>query len=309
MAVTGQREQVIAVLDRSRSSDHVLRWAAREATSRRVPLRLIQTFTVPTMPLAARLGDATTLLTWPQICQDTHDRTAALLSRSRRSVAAIHPDLPVSVAAECGSVASVSAERSAEALLTVIAARRTYSFPDSLFGSVPARIIGRAPGPIVSIPPPRSFSGPVEPSVVVSLDGWPGFGAALGFAFQAAAVRHHLLWAVHTWDDAATEGLFGRRLTPHDREVIDREKHRTMDEELSAWRVQFPHVDVRTLVLRGRPAPTLLNFCRRRHQGSEPALVVVVSRGLPGRRASRPHTIIRSLVAHAPCPIAVVPAS
>jgi nucleotide-binding universal stress UspA family protein len=306
VVVSGQRGQVIAVLDRSRSSDHVLRWAAREATSRQVPLRLIQTFTVPTIPLAARLGDSSMLLTLPDSCQTTHDGSAALLSRFRRSVAADHPDLAVTTGLECGSVVSVSAARSAEALLTVIGTRREYNCPDSLFGSVPARIIGQASGPIVIIPPPRSFSGRVEPSVVVALDGWPGFGAALGFAFQAAAVRHHRLWAVHTWDAGAADGVFGCRLTPSARGMIDQEKRRRMDEELAGWRVQFPEVDLRTLVLHGRPAPTLLHFCRRQYLGTEPALVVVVSRGHRGGPESRPRPIIGSLITRVPCPIAVV---
>lgn len=301
-----QREQVIAVLDHSKSTGQVLRWAAQEATLRKVPLHLIQTFVVPTLPQAARLGDISMLLTAPQICQTSHDTSAALLSSFRRIAAALYPELSVTAEVACGSVATVSAARSCDALLTVVASRGAPSFPHRMFGSVPARIVGRASGPMVIIPPPRALDGRLEPCVVVALDGLPDCGSGLGFAFQAAADSHRVLLAVHTWDAAATEGLFRSPLTMSARLTIDREKYRRMQEELAAWKVHFPEVALQTLVLHGRPATALLHLCRSRYRSTEPALVVVVSRGHRGLLQPRSRTVIGSLIAGAPCPVAVI---
>jgi nucleotide-binding universal stress UspA family protein len=306
--VKEQRGQVIAVLDQSRLTEHVLRWATAEAIYRAAPLRLIQTFLLPMTPFSARLGDAGMLLTWPELYERNYTRSASQLSHVQRSLAAVHPELRVNASVECGSVVAVSAAHVADALLTVIGSRRTYNIPDALFGSGLAGIIGRSTGTVAVIRPPRSCSGPLEPSVVVSLDGAAGFGTGLGLAFEAAAARTQVLCAVHIWDAAATCGPFEHRLAAHAQAMIDREKHRRMDEELTGWRARFPTVEVRSFVLHGRTTPALLRFCRGHSHGTEPALVVMISpSSRTVRGGSRARATIRSFIARSPCPVVVVP--
>ncbi len=74
----------------------------------------------------------------------------------------------------------------------------------------------------------------------------------------------------------------------------------------AGWSEKYPDVPVRALVIRGRPAATLLQHYSDASAQHLPSLIVVGCRGHGGFAGLLLGSTSAALVAHAPCPIAVV---
>jgi len=131
---------------------------------------------------------------------------------------------------------------------------------------------------------------------VVGVDGSPGTGDVVDFAFAAAARRGAPLVAVTVWPaepgwpDTVVEAIYRHRAASEQPATVLRERA-----------AQYPEVPVRTEVVRDpSPAAALV----RAADGA--ALVVVGSRGLGGLRGLVLGSVGRALIEHAPCPVAIV---
>jgi nucleotide-binding universal stress UspA family protein len=177
---------------------------------------------------------------------------------------------------------------------------------DAVLGSVAVATVTHCTGPVVVVRvDPTSASVRDTGPVVVALDGLPDSDDALVFAFDAAALRGTSLLAVHIWDDTVLDGFEYANPVAVDRGLIDDEERRLLAEQLAGWSDKYPDVKVTPVVLRGSPVTTLLE-CLNDEGSGPPVLVVVGSRGRGGFAGMLLGSTSQALIAHAPCPVAVV---
>jgi nucleotide-binding universal stress UspA family protein len=141
--------------------------------------------------------------------------------------------------------------------------------------------------------------------VVVGVDGSPDAQAAIGFAYEEAALRGATLVAIHTWNDKPLDRALGSYPLDINANGIDQAEHRLLETELAGWEQKYPQVPVRMRVLRGRPAPNLLRYAAT--TGDHPTqLIVVGSRGRGGFAGLLLGSTSQAVVSHAACSVAVV---
>ncbi len=91
-----------------------------------------------------------------------------------------------------------------------------------------------------------------------------------------------------------------------DRDSVDEEERHLLGEQLQTWTEKYPEVPVKQVILRGRPAATLLRFCAKSGSTGQPSLLVVGSRGRGGFTGMVLGSTSHALIAGASCGVAVV---
>jgi nucleotide-binding universal stress UspA family protein len=276
--MAGMTDGIIAGYDGSTGSDEALRWAAREAGARGTVLTICLAWPPDDLAL---LGD-------PGAHDRARQRGEEILARGARSLgSALDPASVRTVLCE-GSPAGVLCERSRSAEMVVVGSHGHGRLPGSLLGPVSWRVACHGQGRIVVV---RGQWRPVNQSpgpVVVGVDGSTESRAALGFAFEEAALRDVPLVAVCALADAP--GLLGATLRMEEdfsRVVTPQEK-------------EHPEVAVLRQVVFGPPRTALLTAA------SEAQLLVLGSRGLGGLDGMSLGSVAATLLQHSPCPVAVV---
>jgi len=166
-------------------------------------------------------------------------------------------------------------------------------------------VAAHAASPVAVVPPSADVTktAPTGP-VLVGVDGHPDSSAAVGYAFDEAAVRETELLAVLVFDDLDYRGfakganLIGR--------LDDDEEQAVLAEELAGWCEKYPDVPVRRFVLRGRPAERLLGYAKDRPAVHRPKLIVVGSRGRGSLSALVLGSTSQRLITRANVPVIVV---
>ena len=120
--------------------------------------------------------------------------------------------------------------------------------------------------------------------------------AAVGFGFEAAALRGVPLVAVHTWQDTLVDATMAPLI---DWDVVAAGEREVLAERLAGWGEKFPDVEVRRLVTRDRPARALVE------ESGRAQLVVVGSRGRGGLAGMLLGSVSQALLRHAACPVVV----
>lgn len=299
-------EVVVAGLDSSDAAMLAAHWAAEDAMRRGLTLRLVHVMA----PSAG--GDYLAPQLVPsKVSEATRRWTRSLLHEARSTLLAEFPGLQVETVSHVGAPAAVLLTQSRHATVTVVGTRGGGRLSDALFGSVGATLASHARGRVVFVPaqraepdrgqsPWRSVAGPV----VVGVDGSAHTEAAIAFAFEEAAVRRSLLVTLHTANDRPQHDA-ARRSHRAAVDGIQDQRHRKLVELTGRWSARYPTVPVRSLVLHGRPIPTLLRYLHEGPDGPSQLLVVggrthvSVARLLLGTTGS-------ALVRSASCPVAIV---
>ncbi|MDF3048967.1 MAG: universal stress protein [Pseudonocardia sp.] len=145
--------------------------------------------------------------------------------------------------------------------------------------------------------PEPDYVTPLPEPVVVGVDGSPTSEAAAAFAFEAASLRGVPRVAVHVSRDLSVDP----RMAPlMDWDAVESDEREVLAERLADWLEKYPDVPVRRLVVRDRPARTLVE------ESGRAQLVVVGSRGRGGFRGLLLGSVSQALLHHAHCPVAVV---
>ncbi|MER8047734.1 universal stress protein [Streptomyces sp. NPDC094032] len=285
--------EIVAGVDGSPESLAAADWAAREALSRGLPLRLVHAWRWEPLDLPL-LQDPTT----------QQQAAQGVLREAEAAVAERHPELPLTgrIIGDTPVAALLDASREAE--LLVLGSRGHGAIAGYLLGSYGQQVIAAARCPVVAV---RSRDGastePPAGEILVGQQGSPEDSApALRFAFETAAARGAALRAVRAW---SLPPLFA--YSPGSMALADEAgglvpyEEKALREALAPWRERYPDVPVTEHVELGSAGQVLLS-------GSGAAQLLVV-----GRRAKRGAlgSLIGS-VAHAalhlaPCPVAVVP--
>ena len=291
---------VVVGVDGSASSMGAAMWAAAEAQRRGATLKLVEAYDVS----VGFAGPG--MMIPPNIYEDVREYAETVLAGVRRAVAAKHPDLSIISQLRRDLPYLALRTASAHALLTVVGSHGGSEVAESLLGSIAQRVAARAASPVVVIrTDPETGETRDHGPVWVGLDGSPNSEDALAFAFEEASLRGAPLVAIHSWDGDAADGFLRSALPNEDRSLFEDEQ-RLLAEQLAGWSAKYSDVAVTPLVVRGRPAATLLRRFVECDDTSKPALIVVGSRGHGGFTGLLLGSTSQALIAHAACPVAVV---
>jgi nucleotide-binding universal stress UspA family protein len=286
---------VVAGIDGSGSALRAAVWAGAEAVRRGRPLRLVQIYTVPQVKAPVAFG------THVQVRAGLAERAEGWLADARAAVLAEHPGLDVTTAAREWSPVTALVQESQHAELVVLGSRGLGGFTGLLVGSTAVAVAAHAHCPIVVVrgrmpqdPPP--VTGPV----LVGADGSPDSDAALAFACEEARLRGTGLVAVHTWSDVLADGMLRPHPLQEDSAEIATAERAKLAEQVLGWQQKYPDLAIELQVVRGRPVRTLLEL------GEQAQLIVVGCRGRGGFTGMLLGSTSQALIAHSPCPVAVV---
>lgn len=295
-----QNNVVLVGVDGSKGAAAAARWAAAEAERRGAELRMLQAWNVS-------IGFAGPgVIIPPDIFNDVRDGARYMLEAARDEVAGAHPNLLISTELVHGQAYQILRTASAHALLIVLGSHGEGELTETILGSVALRVAAKAAGPVVVV---RGDAGDLPPGddgpVWVGLDGSANSEDALAFAFEQASMRGAHLVALHSWNNEPPNGFLRAYPIEVDRSRFEQEQ-RLLAEQLAGWSEKYPDVTVKSLVLRGRPAATLLQHAATAAPKDAPSLVVVGTRGHGGFAGLLLGSTSQALITHAPCPVAVV---
>ncbi|GGT40365.1 universal stress protein [Streptomyces chromofuscus] len=290
-------------LDGSPESRAAAEWAAREATLRQSPLRLVHVWEPVPEPMAQA----------PLLGAETHRHWTERIPReAAEGLGLRHPGVEVTWEQRTGRPADVLPEAARDAELLVLGSRALTGFGGFLVGSVGQAVIGRAAVPVVLV---RAYELAADehvmdpagvPSastafrpVVLGLDTDGPDDTVLAFAFEEAARRGTALHVVQGWNlppyyvYSPAAGV-----EPHDE--VAREKAAELTEVLRPWRRKFPDVPVVETSRTGSPSDHLVDASR------DASLVVVGRRIRRGPLGAHIGPVTQAVLHHATTPVAVV---
>ncbi|MFF0447706.1 universal stress protein [Streptomyces sp. NPDC004609] len=281
-------------LDGSRESLAAAEWAAREATLRGLPLKLVNVWEPVPMAARATLLGVETQQHW----SEKIPREAARDLRNR------HPELDVGIDQLTGRPGDVLPSVAEESALLVLGSRGLSGLSGFLVGSVGQAVLAGAKSPVVFVRAPGSQSD-TEPvttdgPVVLGLDANEPDDAQIAFAFEAAVRRGTTLRVVHAW---SLPPYFAYGLPPDpvlDAELAKQETA-TLKQVLAPWREKHPDLPVVEEASIGKAVDLLV-------EAAKDASLLVVGRRI--RRApfgGRIGSVAHALLHHATSPVAVVP--
>ena len=282
--------QIVVGVDGSASALHATRWAAREAVRRGASLRLVHVLQLPLLLPAEDM-----------YAKELADQGREWLAAAQTAAGVIAPDTYVVTDLHTGQPAEELTEETEHADLVVVGSRGLGGFRSLLLGSVANALAAHSHCPVVVLrASTRDAPPPAEGPVVVGVDGAGTSTAALEFAVDAAAARGVALVVVHTWTYEGLLAAEGRVPADIDWNGIAAAPRRSFVERLTAVRERHAAVEVRGVLLRGRPVDGILG------QAEDAQLVVVGTHGrhglVPGAIGSTTYAVLH----HATCPVAVV---
>ncbi|UVS80533.1 universal stress protein [Actinokineospora sp. UTMC 2448] len=284
--------QIIAPVDGSAPALDAVRWAAREAMARGLPLRLLHAYPPPPPRLPAAVDPESR---WVTAMSEHGDHVLATASAVARAAA---PGVDPILDQRMGTPSQVVVEASERAHAVVMGSRGLGGFRGLLAGSLTLTMATHSHSPVVVIHGTAPEPGPV----VVGVDGSPAGDAALAFAFDHAAHHGVGLRAVHAWTDTVYASSWAPLPYLARWDAIIEQEHAVLAERLAGWNEKYPEVPVERVVVRDRPARALLDHA------DDAQLVVVGSRGHSPLRGVVIGSTAQSVLHHAECPVAVIPA-
>jgi nucleotide-binding universal stress UspA family protein len=292
MAEAG-RKAIVVGFDLSDSSRRAVRWAAREASSRRRPLQLVHVLTWPFEEhISVRVPGEVELR---EPLQQALRRELEVLAAECRKIdpeLMVHGDLPF------GDPAAELGARASDAELLVLGGPQVEQ-ELGVLGSTSAELLSRRSGaPVVVVRGGRDR--PDSTPVVVGVDGSPASRLAIGFAYDFASRHGCELVAVHAWSDLTLDAFARVRQWELPWSEVRADAEEVLAESLAGWGEQYPEVAVRRAITPGKPAQALFR------EAKEASLLVVGSHGRGRIRRALLGSVSHAAVNRAPCPVAVL---
>jgi nucleotide-binding universal stress UspA family protein len=275
--------EMLVGYDGSDESGFALRWAAREARLRKIPLTACHVWH---WPFALAPSGPEIMETFRLISEHTAESGASIA----RGMA---PGLTARANAVRGPIAETLLALSGQAGMLVVGHRGNEGFDGLLVGSVAAQLAAHAYCPLVVVrETPVIEDGPVA----VGVDGSPASGAALAFTFEEAALRGIGVHAV-----CGSQDLGGADATTSvpDLEELGREAAARFERTVAPWCEKYPHVPVRTSFVTVPPRQALMS-------AAETATLLVVGRRGLGDMRGLLGSVSQYMTHYAPCPVAIV---
>ncbi|WP_300614450.1 universal stress protein [Trebonia sp.] len=285
---------IVVAVDGSETSLRAAEWAAAEAARRGAPLRIVS---APGLLPRMRSYQAPST-----VANALRGIAARALAEAVDRVSEVTAGLLVETALLDGPPAAVVSDSGAGARLLVVGSRGAGGFSALVLGSVSRYVATHAPCPVVVV---HEETGAVHREIVVGVRDPDNADAALGFAFEEAALRRANLTAVHaiTWPatgpvssaPAADSASLAAAAA-----AAQAAAERHLAEVLREWQQKYPEVTTAEDVVRCHPAQMLASLSARAD------LVVIGRHGTPG--APDGSSIQHAVLGHARGPVAIVPA-
>jgi nucleotide-binding universal stress UspA family protein len=288
------RPLVVVGVDGSPQSLSAARWAAEEAALRHHGVHVLYAAHLPAVGYPA--------LGYPaDFVELTENQGQSLLAGVVHDIALAHPQLAVTTAMTRSDPRSALVDTSRGASLTVVGSLGGGRIREVMLGSVAMHVAAHGRSPVAVIPFDRDQRGG---PILVGVDGSTHSAAAVGYAFDEAAVRGTGVVAVLAVDNWAWQG-FARHPIRYD-EADSQEQHAVISEQLAGWADKYPDVPVRQEVFRGPAADCLVGYARHALPIQQPQLIVVGSRGRGALTGLFAGSTSHALITHAGCPVVVV---
>ncbi|MFD8496087.1 universal stress protein [Amycolatopsis sp. NPDC059657] len=289
------KQMVVVGVDGSPESDLAVRWAARLATQRRLPLHIVHAIQVAGLYYGG--GGMSGVGAFIGLAKED---AAKLLDASVALAREVGEDLTITTDIPSIAASSALVELSREAKLVVVGKSGRGEFTGMLVGSTAAAVISHAHCPVVVIRHrPGVLEVPSDGPVLVGVDTGPNSDHAIALAFEEASLRGAPLVALHAWSDVTYDSTGGATRVPVQWETIEEDEKRAFAERMAGWGEKYPDVEVRRELVRDRPRHALLE------QAEKAQLVVVGSRGRGGFRGMLLGSTSQALVHFAACPVLV----
>jgi nucleotide-binding universal stress UspA family protein len=273
MSSRSVHQGIVVGVDGSPSSDSAVRWAAREAEMRNVPLSIVHIIERPPWGMLALGGGAVPPPTETSEWRKTEGEEviSAAVKVAQDSVKD-GSSLQVHVEVYFSATGPALFDLSTHAQMIVVGCRGHGRVERILLGSVSAGLIHHAHCPVAVTHDEMSVaSQPSQLPVVVGIDGSPASELATAIAFDEASWRGVELIAVHAWSDAHVSDIPSIEWSAQ--QAVGEE---ALAERLAGWRERYPDVVVRRKIVLDAPAQHLLD------EAESAQLLVVGSRGRGG---------------------------
>ncbi|MFE9017610.1 universal stress protein [Streptomyces sp. NPDC007808] len=294
---------VVAGLDGSAESRAAAEWAAREATLRHLPLKIVHVWEPVPEPMAqAPLLGAETQQHW----SERIPREAAEGIRLR------HPGVEVTTEQVTGGAVDALVEAAADAELLVLGSRGLSGFGGFMVGSVGLSVVARSERPVVLVRAGEQAADEHEPDrtgipsaatpyrpVVLGLDAAAPDDTVIEFAFEEAARRGTGLRAIHGWN-LPPYYVYGLAVDSRFHDEIARQQAALLAEALRPWRKKYPDVEITEETPSGSPGIRLVDAAK------EASLVVVGRRIRRSPFGTHIGPVTHAVLHHATAPVAVV---
>jgi nucleotide-binding universal stress UspA family protein len=282
MAMADTAYGILVGYDGSSGSDQALSWAVREARSRQAALTVCHAFE-PGFPVLP--GDEGVLDVARRNCEQ-------VIASGLRQAQGLMGAGEVRSLLVQGPPAAVLCERSHGADMVVIGYRGAGGFPGLHLGSVSSQVAAYASGRVVVVRGHwRPAGGFVPGPVAVGADGSPSSRAALGFAFEEAALREAAVLVVCALADAP--GSLGGAS----------QRQEQFEHSIGHWEKKHPEVSVLRRVVLAGARDALLTAAH------DAQMLVLGSRGRGGVSGMALGSASLAALRHAPCPVGVVHAA
>lgn len=283
---------IVVGVDGSSASDQAVLWGARQAHLEHRPIALVHAVspTVATTWMGAPGFDPAAVL------QAVEESGKAQLQEVAGTVRDHHPGLEVYRVYDHRDPRDALLGLGDRAAMIVLGSRGRGAMASLLLGSVSLAVSQHATCPVVVV---RRQGHEGDGGVVVGADGTMGSDAALGFAFRQASLRSLPLTVVHAFWSEQDEGYPSQ--APGYDEADLQDMRLLLSESIAGLESDYPEVKVFLHVERGVPDSVLLHACRTAD------LVVVGTHPTNAVYDLLAGEVSRSVLAHAHCPVAVVP--
>jgi nucleotide-binding universal stress UspA family protein len=290
------RGAILVGVDDSAAALGAVRWAARDAALRNVPLTLVHVVDAP-LPEWFEVATLAGFRQSPeQPARDVIESAIKVAGESTGECGPVQIDSKVFHSAAIPTLVGISAE----VQMVVVGYRgRGGVSPRSFLGSVSSALVYHAHCPVAVIHDDEAMIGNVARApVLVGIDGSPASEAATAIAFEEAYRRGVGLVALHAWADPRISGS-KRLLQDAKWDARLSEEEETLAERLAGWHERYPDVGIRRRIEIGDPGRWLIEASERAQ------LVVVGSHGCGRLRGVLLGSVGAAVVNRAKIPVIV----
>jgi nucleotide-binding universal stress UspA family protein len=273
-----------------------VRWAAREATMRNLPLTLAHVLAAPVA------GSPILALPAAPIPAEIFEQREEYAQQALRDAIKVAEDgavgncsLQINAEVFLSAPAATLVRQSKDAEMVVIGSKGQSTWSRALLGSVSTALVHHAHCPVAVIH--DELSSPQQPRgspVLVGIDGSRASDLATAIAFDEASWRGAELVALHAWNDADM-----RHVPTMEWSALQSAAEKSLAERLAGWQERYPDVTVRRLIVWRQPARHLID------KAKSAQLVVLGSHGRGGFAGMMLGSVSTAVV-HAACTPVIV---
>ncbi len=291
-----RRGAIVVGVDGSAAALGAVRWAARDAALRNVPLTLVH---VVDADLPEWFEEATLVGSrrWQKRpARDFIESAIKVAEQSTRECGPVEIESRVFYSATVPTLVGISTE-----VEMVVVGYRGHGgvLARKFLGSVSSALVYHAHCPVAVIRDDEAGIGnAAQAPVLVGIDGSPASEAATAIAFEEASRRGVALMALHAWNDPrVTDSTRLLQDSKWDAQLAEEEE--TLAERLAGWHERYPDVGIHRIVEIGDPARWLIEASERAQ------LLVVGSHGCSRARGTLLGSVGAAVVNRARIPVLV----